>query len=275
MLGLEGDHGAEHTEHGLLDHGALPLRLQQPQRPRHGLHGADAPLARLLPHHEVGLEHAVPVGAAVDWEGDGDRAQRREHGQAGRVHLPGLPPGAVEEEEGGGGTRGPRRGPAPGDEVGGGGRRVEQEDGARGGSGGRGEEAAARDEAEVGEAAREEGQCRERVPPEGVRVVEDDDGRGGRERGGREVRAQADAGRAATAGVADGAAGRGGGGGDAAIAVIVGGDWIEVVHRAQWSVTRWLAGYFLFFPSLTYSPRPSPLWLPKLLASLVGLGRMV
>lgn len=158
MLGLEGDHGAEHTEHGLLDHGALPLRLQQPQRPRHGLHGADAPLARLLPHHEVGLEHAVPVSAAVDGEGDGDRAQRREHGQAGRVHLPGLPPGAVEEEEGGGGARGPRRGPAPGDEVGGGGRRVEQEDGARGGSGGGGEEAAARDEAEVGEAAREEGQ---------------------------------------------------------------------------------------------------------------------
>lgn len=111
-------------------------------------------------------------------------------------------------------------------------------------------------------------------------MVEDDDGRGGLERGGREVRAQADAGRAATAGVADGTAGRGGGGGgDAAIAVVaVGGDWIEVVHRAHWSVARWLAGWldtFSFLSLLTYSPRPIPLGLPKLLASLVGLGRMV
>ena len=237
MLRLEGDHGPEHTEHGLLNHGAILLRLQQPQRPGNGLHSADAPLTRLLPDHEVGLEHAVPVGGAVNGEGDGDNAQRREDRQAGRVHLLSLLPGAVEEEEGGGGARGPRRGPAPGGEVGGGGWRVEQQDGASGGGSGRdggGEEAAARDEAEVGEGPRQEGQRRQRVPAEGVRVVEDDDGRGGRERGRREVRAQADAGWAAAAGVADGAAGRGGGGGGAI--AVVGGDRIEVVHRAHWSV---------------------------------------
>ena len=77
---------------------------------------------------------------------------------------------------------------------------------------------------EVGEAAREEGQRGERVAAEGVRVVEDDDGRGGGERAGGQVKAEADAGRAAAAGVADGAAGRGRGSGVA----VVGGEWVQV-----------------------------------------------
>jgi hypothetical protein len=44
-----------------------------------------------------------------------------------------------------------------------------------------------------------------------VRVVDDDHGGGGGQRGGGKVRTEADAGRAAAAGMADGAAGRSGG----------------------------------------------------------------
>ena len=80
---------------------------------------------------------------------------------------------------------------------------VEQEHGAcarRGGRrreewGGGGGEAAAREEVEVGEAACKEGQRGEWVVAERVRVVQDDDGRGGGERGGGQVRAEAYAGR--------------------------------------------------------------------------------
>jgi len=49
----------------------------------------------------------------------------------------------------------------------------------------------------------------------------------GRSRGGGKVRAKADVGRAAAAGVADGAAGRGRGGSGGAVAV-VGGEWVQV-----------------------------------------------
>ena len=48
---------------------------------------------------------------------------------------------------------------------------------------------------EVGESAHEEGQLGEWVAAERVRVVQDDDGRGGGERGGGQVRAEAYAGR--------------------------------------------------------------------------------
>lgn len=81
---------------------------------------------------------------------------------------------------------------------------------------------------EVGEGAREEGQGGEGIAAERVRVVEDDYGGGGGQRGGRKVRAEADAGRAAAAGVADGAAGRSGGG------ALVAGVGVVEVHLFHW-----------------------------------------
>uniref|UniRef100_A0A0A8YXV6 Uncharacterized protein n=1 Tax=Arundo donax TaxID=35708 RepID=A0A0A8YXV6_ARUDO len=118
MLRLEGDHRPEHSYHRLLNLRATPLRLQKPQSSRNSLHSAHATLVRLLPHHELRLEHAVPVHAAVDGPGDRGRERRQER-EAGCVHLLGLLPCAIEEEESGAGARGGRRGSAPGSKVGG------------------------------------------------------------------------------------------------------------------------------------------------------------
>ena len=88
---------------------------------------------------------------------------------------------------------------------------------------------------QVGEAAREEGQRGERVAAERVRVVQDDDGRGGGERGGGQVRAEADAGQAAAAGVANGAAGRGRGSGGGGAVAVVEGELVQV-HLVHCSI---------------------------------------